>query len=277
MKRAIQTGTELAILMATLLGIGVYFYDFLAGQGENSLLLLAIPLLYFMVPSWKLKESFPPLPMGNIAVSTLLIGAGFLTEFMLLSAIGFSLLASTWLVNRLENPGLSIYRVGLFLLLVLPWIEHDFQKVGWIFRISAADLTDEVFSGLGFMVIRQGVNLYINGIRMEVAASCAGLGTLQLFLMASIYLAAYRFPKQKMFWMVAILSIPLAWAANFCRILLFTAISLAVNVEFVQGSFHEVGGMSVIFLFLVGWYLFLGAIPSRTKSEPAIVPERGKA
>jgi exosortase/archaeosortase family protein len=163
-----------------------------------------------------------------------------------------------WLQTRLPNERADLRRLLLLPLLAFPWLTLDLAPLGWWFRLSGAWAADQLFGALGFVVTRQGTNLLVHGLPIEVAPACSGMNSLQAILIAGIILAWLELRGSRWFWLgVATLPV-LAWFANAARICAVVGVALSWGAGFARGWFHEVGGWLVVMMVFGGWWLVLG-------------------
>jgi len=139
--------------------------------------------------------------------------------------------------------------------MAFPWVTLDLMPVGWWFRLSASWVADHAYSATGFSVLREGTNLVVSGIPIEVAAPCSGMNSLQAILMGGLVLTWIELDKSRWYWWI-VASLPLlAWTANTIRVCSIIAMAVVWGPDAASGSFHQIGGWAVVLAVIGGWSL----------------------
>lgn len=116
--------------------------------------------------------------------------------------------------------------------------------------------TEHILFALGYPITRSGVILYMGQYQLLVANACAGLHTLfSLEALGLLYLHLTRHESWLRNTLLAILIIPISFAANVIRVMTLTLITYSFGDEAGQGFLHGFAGMV---LFMVGLMLMLG-------------------
>ncbi len=232
---------------AVLLLAGSFLYlwlrdlTWLKGLDESVVLMCGAPLFVWLASPWKLKEStwIPP-SAGSLVVLASLIGLACDSSLMLV--VTWTTLLAYWLrKNEPERSG-RWRRVILLPLFGVPWLTHEGQAIGWYFRLSAAWVSEKLFSIGNLQVVRSGTQLWINGTGVDVEAACSGLNNLQLMMiagtaaMACLTTAKFRIASQ-LFALTAI-----AWFSNTMRVILIAALACGVSPNFAEGWAHDAVG-----------------------------------
>jgi exosortase len=139
--------------------------------------------------------------------------------------------------------------------MAFPWVTLDLMPVGWWFRLSASWVADHAYSATGFSVLREGTNLVVSGIPIEVAAPCSGMNSLQAILMGGLVLTWIELDKSRWYWWI-VASLPLlAWTANTIRVCSIIAMAVVWGPDAASGSLHQIGGWAVVLGVVGGWSL----------------------
>ena len=108
--------------------------------------------------------------------------------------------------------------------------------------------TEHILFALGYPISRNGVILYLGQYQLLVADACAGLHTLfSLEAMGLFYLHLTRHESWGRNTALAILIIPISFAANVIRVMTLTLITYSFGDEAGQGFLHGFAGM-VLFI-----------------------------
>jgi exosortase/archaeosortase family protein len=194
---------------------------------------------------------------------------GFVLDLTLLYAAAWTLALWSWIRARTVPATAGLGQLAVLPLMAFPWINLDFAPLGWWFRISAAWIAEHGFSGLGFLVARQGTSLVVHGLPIDVAPACSGMHALQTILIAGIALSWVKLGGRPTFWL-AVATLPaLAWIANALRICATVFVALNWGTPFAQEHFHDVGGWVVMMGVLALWWMALGTSSTRLRCQPA--------
>jgi exosortase len=245
----------LALLALLALFIWTRDLRWVSSAADSLPIVLALPLFVWLVAPWRWRERAWQIEARFVAASAagFLIGAALNLTWILAAA--WCALLWGWLRERLSEPT----RGRAFLLiplpfLALPWVSLDGEVLGMAFRLSGAWVTENVFSTIGFNVVREGTLLSIQGAPISVEAACAGLNTLQSMLIAGVSLVFVVNGSSRFHWYNIALLIPLAWLANTVRIVILSGAAVSVSSEFATGTFHDLSGWLVIVtMFLICW------------------------
>ena len=239
------------IMVLILLAVFVWVRNltWVAAAEDTLPILVALPLFLWLGRPWTfVKEAFS-LPIGGSVLSVFCFLAGILTDITLFLAVGWTALLWCWLSTRLLPEARSSTRYLLVLpLLAFPWITLDGEIVGWWFRLSSAWVSAQVFSLLGFEVIREGTQLLVKEVRLNVGAPCSGLNVLQSMLIAGTVMVYVTIGRRPSYWLGMGLLIVIAWFSNVIRILVICVAALTLGPEFASGFFHDWGGWLVLIL-----------------------------
>ncbi|GAA5482975.1 archaeosortase/exosortase family protein [Haloferula sargassicola] len=212
--------------------------------------------------AWKLAAAHPATegPRPRLVVpAAVLLALGIITSRMSVMAFAWAWLAVVFFLPKSAIPA---GRLWLLVAGAFPWVLTDGNTLGWLFRLSGANLTARIFEATGYEVIAHGTELTIGGVPISVEAACGGMKLLQVLMSGGLALTALRFPRSRAFWIMVALLPALAWAANTLRIIVITAWGLAHGVASAAGAFHTWGAMVVIVAMLAG-YLALAALVAK--------------
>src|SRR5262249_6450316 len=116
------------------------------------------------------------------------------------------------------------------------------------------EMTHVIFNLLGVPVYREGFFFALPGLAIEVAEECSGIRS-SLALLITGCLAAnmlLRTPWTRTALLAAI--VPIAIVKNAVRIVVLSLLSIYVDMGFITGKLHQVGGIPLFFgtLLVVG-------------------------
>jgi exosortase len=168
-----------------------------------------------------------------------------------LEAISLVLL---WIGGFVSCYGFEAARAALFpllfLLLMVPWPSAMLDRTIYWLQLGSTDVTYAIFKALGVPVFREGFQLSLPGVAIEVASECSGIRSSMALLITSL-LAAYVYLRTGWKMLVfVLLVIPLSVVKNGIRIATLTLLSLYVDPDFLRGSLHRDGGFVFFFLAL---------------------------
>ncbi|MDR2678809.1 MAG: exosortase B [Zoogloeaceae bacterium] len=123
-------------------------------------------------------------------------------------------------------------------------------------KLAVSYVTEQGLYAIGYPIARAGVVLYIGQYQLLVADACAGLNTLfTLESMGLLYLNLVRHESVLRNTVLAILIVPISFAANVIRVMVLTLITYHFGDEAGQGFLHGFAGMV---LFLSALLLIIG-------------------
>lgn len=236
---------------------------------ETLPVLVALPFFVWLGAPWQLRAGRFRLHQPTLALAGLLLGLGGALDSTLLLAGAWTLALWSWLRNRVHAERAELSKLTLLPLMAFPWLTLDFAPLGWWFRVSAAWTAEHLFGALGFAVLRQGTNLLVQGLPIEVAPACSGMNALQTILIVGVAFAWLELRGSRWFWL-ALAPLPaLAWTANALRICATVTVAVSWGDGLARGWFHEVGGWLVVTAVILFWWAVLGAGSRRLGVRPA--------
>jgi exosortase/archaeosortase family protein len=211
-----------------------------------------LPLAAGLLLAWRLGGPWKPrdaLPRAHSTTSALIAAVLFLVGWIFSSltllALAWTLLAWVWtrsFYQIREGRG----RLLLLLLLSFPWLALEWPQPGWWLRLSAATVSEGLFHFLHLPVVREGTQLMIAGVPVNIEPACSGWNLLQLSLIAAVAIGAHEIAPRRRFAIFLCLLPLLAWTANLLRILVLSGLALTFEVEVADGAFHTLGGLAAV-------------------------------
>ncbi len=143
-----------------------------------------------------------------------------------------------------------------FMLFMVPLPGPIVDAVTMPMKMAVSYAADQILFAAGYPIARSGVILQIGQYKLLVADACAGLHTLfTLEAMGLLYLNMVRHDSWFRNVFLAVLIIPISFAANVIRVMTLTLITYYWGDEAGQGFLHGFAGMV---LFLSALLLIIG-------------------
>jgi len=138
-------------------------------------------------------------------------------------------------------------------------------------KLAVSSVATSVLFSVGYPIARTGVILQIGQYQLLVADACAGLHTLfSLEAMGLLYLNVVRHSSLFRNVLLAILIVPISFAANVIRVMVLALITYHFGDEAGQGFLHGFAGL-VLFMtalmFIIGTDSGLRWIANRSRPE----------
>jgi len=263
--------TQRAPWLIVLVGLAVMyvpsFVDLFQGvwstdqQGHGPIVLaISFWLLYRKWPDLMQIEASPP---SLIAWVPLLLGILFYiigrSQDVVLLEIG----SIVWIVAGLVcvllgGKALRLILFPLFFMLfMIPLPGFLVDAVTMPLKMAVSIVAEHILYWLDFPIARSGVVLQIGPYQLLVADACAGLHTLfTLEALGLLYLNLVKHESVARNISLAILIVPISFAANVIRVIVLTLITYYLGDEAGQGFLHGFAGMV---LFLTALLLIIGA------------------
>lgn len=122
-------------------------------------------------------------------------------------------------------------------------------------KLGVSISTVELLHAFGYPVARSGVIISIGSYQLLVADACAGLNSLfTLEALGLLYMNVMRHESVFRNITLAILIVPISFAANVTRVIILSLLTYYLGDEVGQGFLHEFSGMA---LFLTALFLII--------------------
>lgn len=179
------------------------------------------------------------------------------TQAILVFEVGSQivLLSGLLLVFR-GRAGLRLFAFPLFFLIfMIPLPGALVAAVTTPLKSAVSYIASNALYAFGYPVGRSGVVLTVGPYQLLVADACAGLNSMfTLESLGLLYMNLMNYQSLKRNITLAILIIPIAFAANVVRVMILVLVTYHFGDEAGQGFVHGFAGMV---LFLVGLVLML--------------------
>lgn len=161
-----------------------------------------------------------------------------------------------------------------FMLFMVPLPSELVAAVTMPMKMAVSWATEHLLFAAGYPVSRAGVVLQIGQYKLLVADACAGLQTLlTLEALGLFYLNLMRHPSAFRNLALAVLIIPISFAANVIRVIALTLVTFHLGDAAGQGFLHGFAGMV---LFVTALLMIL-AIDSALQWSVKCREDKGQA
>lgn len=228
-------------------------------QGHGPIILLVAGWLM-----WRKREALAALPAQSALLPAALLLALALALYVfgraqaiLLFEVGsqIPLLLGLLLLFK-GRPGVRLLWFPLFFLLfMVPLPEALVSAVTSPLKSAVSAVATNLLYNLGYPVGRSGVMLTVGQYQLLVADACAGLNSMfTLEALGMLYMNLMNYKSVARNVTLAILLVPIAFAANIIRVMILVLVTYHFGDEAGQGFVHGFAGMV---LFMVALALML--------------------
>jgi exosortase B len=209
---------------------------------------------------WRLSEGEPPSTAAGwlVFLSGLLLYVLGRSQDILAFEVGsvIWLLASFILFIRGRAALKSQWFPLFFMLFMIPLPAPVVDVLTMPMKMAVSYVAENILFWAGYPIARTGVILQVGQYKLLVADACAGLHTLfTLEALGLLYLNIIRHDSLFRNVALAILVVPISFAANVIRVMILTLITYHYGDEAGQGFLHGFAGMV---LFLSALLLIIG-------------------
>ena len=246
----------MALYVPTLVGLVTNIWTTEEQSQGPIVLAISLWLAWRAWPRIDDMQSSAPRPV----VAWLLVGAA-----LLLYVFGRSqrILSAQTLSVLLMLPGLVLLLRGarqlraaafplFFMIFLIPLPATMVDAVTQPLKLAVSSVATTVLFNVGYPIARSGVILQIGQYQLLVADACAGLHTLfSLEAMGLLYLNVVRHTSLMRNVSLAILIVPISFAANVIRVMVLALITYHFGDEAGQGFLHGAAGMVLFMTALI--------------------------
>ena len=186
----------------------------------------------------------------------------FLTRISLIGIVA----GSVWFLWGSAHLRLLAFPI-LLLFLMVPLPAIVFNQIAFPLQLLASRVGETVLTAAGVPVLREGNVLELATTKLEVAQACSGIRSLISLLTLGIILGKLAEPRLGVRVLLAVLTVPVAIAANAARV---AGTGLAANwlgAEAAEGFLHTFSGWLV---FVAAFSLLL--LAQRVLARPNLFP-----
>ena len=199
----------------------------------------------------------PAIGWSLLASGCLLYAVGR-SQGLLVLEIGSLIVNVVAIVLLLRGPQQlkTIYFALFFMLFMVPLPGTFVDAVTHPMKMAVSYVAEHILFAVGYPIARTGVILQIGPYQLLVADACAGLHTLfTLEALGLLYLNVVKHASLFRNVVLAVLIIPISFAANVIRVMVLTLVTYHFGDEAGQGFVHGFAGMV---LFVVALLLIIG-------------------
>jgi exosortase B len=228
-------------------------------QGHGPIILAVA--LYLLFAKRHELAALPVQPDTRLGFPVLILGGAMYalgrSQFILVFELFSQIIVLAALILLFSGRrGLRLVWFPLFFLLfMVPLPGTLVAAVTGPLKVAVSAVASTLLYELGYPVGRAGVLLTVGPYQLLVADACAGLNsmfTLEALGLLYMNLVGYTNPVRNI--VLAILVIPIAFAANIVRVMILVLVTFHLGDEAGQGFLHDFAGMV---LFMVGLALIL--------------------
>jgi len=222
-------------------------------QGHGPIVLgISVWLIYKRWPQLtdtSLSNPSPVLAWALLALAGVLYALGR-SQGIWIFEVGSAVMVVSGIVLLLRGPAqLKVIAFALFFMIfMIPLPGAVVDALTQPMKMAVSYVAENMLHALGYPISRSGVILQIGPYQLLVADACAGLHTLfTLEALGLLYLNLVRHTSLFRNIALAILIVPISFAANVIRVCALTLITFYFGDEAGQGFLHGFAGM-VLFL-----------------------------
>ncbi len=266
-----------AFVCAAIVGVYLPVFSSLVRQwasDENySHGFIILPFALFF--TWQKRQALAAEPVRPgaagfllVLVSLAIFLAGLLGAELFLTRISFIgvVAGSIWSLFGLKQLRLLAFPI-LLLFLMVPLPAIVFNQIAFPLQLLASRVGETVLMVAGVPVVREGNVLELASTKLEVAQACSGIRSLVSLLTLGVLLGKLTEPRTSIRVLLAVLTIPVAIAANAARV---AGTGLAANwigPEAAEGFFHTFSGW-LVFVAAFSLLLLAQRVLTRLTAPP---------
>lgn len=196
-----------------------------------------------------------------LAVGLVLYMFGRSQAILMLEVLSIVLVPAAVLLVKRGGAALRVLWFPFFFLLFMVPLPAEFvAMVTMPMKMAVSYVTEQLLFMAAYPISRSGVILQIGQYQLLVADACAGLQTLlTLEALGLFYLNLVRHPSAFRNIALAILIIPISFAANVIRVITLTLVTYYFGDAAGQGFLHGFAGM-VLFLTALALILAMDSL-----------------
>lgn len=250
-------GLLFALYGKVLVGLGLEWYS---DPDYSHGFLVPILSAYFVWGSRQKLEALSVKPsvwgIGLLGVGLLMLLVGSIGAELYLQRVSLIVVVAGLVLVLLGGEylhSLSFPIAFLFFMVPLPTLVTN--AVTFPLQLFASETAAFCLFKIGIPVLREGNLIMLPGTTLEVAEACSGLRSLQALLALGTVYAYFAQPVMWKRWVLVLLSVPIAIAANAFRVSATGVLAHYWGVELAEGFYHEFSGWLI---FVVAFVLLVG-------------------
>lgn len=247
-------------------------------QGHGPIILMVSVWLLYQRRHRIAQEASRPLPLLGwplLAFSMLLFAFGASQQIIMFATGSLILTLSALLLIFTGRGGLKAAAFPIFFLIfMVPLPEALVAAVTAPLKSAVSAVASNLLYYMGYPVGRSGVIMTVGPYQLLVADACAGLNSMfTLEALGLLYMNLMGYTSVARNVTLAVLLIPIAFAANIVRVMILVLVTYHFGDEAGQGFVHGFAGMVLFMVALVFMLMtdkVLGLfIPAHRKQEAA--------
>lgn len=194
--------------------------------------------------------------LGVVALSLVVFLAGQLAAELFLARISLVgvVAGSVWFLFGWQHLRLLAFPIALLVLMV-PLPALVFNQIAFPLQLFASRVGELALATTGIPVLREGNILELSTTRLEVVEACSGIRSLISLLTLAVILGKLNEPRRWARVALALVTVPIAIAANAARVAGTGVAAYWIGPEAAQGFFHTFSGWLV---FVMAFAVLLG-------------------
>ena len=229
-------------------------------QGHGPLVLMVVVFLFWQqrnVFITELAQSTNPILGYSLFIVGLLLYILGRSQDILIFDIGslIPILMGLILVTKGTKALKQVWFPLFFILFMIPLPGFIVDSITLPMKMGVSYVAEHILYSFGYPIARTGVILQIGQYQLLVADACAGMHTLiSLEALGLLYLNLIKHDSLFRNITLAILIIPISFAANVIRVMVLTLVTYHFGDEAGQGFVHDFAGLV---LFMVALLLII--------------------
>ena len=144
----------------------------------------------------------------------------------------------------------------LLLFLMIPMPTIVFNEIAFPLQLLASRLASSTLELLEVPVLREGNVITLPSMSLDVVEACSGIRSLMSLITLAVFYGLLVERRQWARWLLVVLAVPVAVAANALRIVGSALLGEYVSPRYAEGFFHAFSG-SLIFILALGLLIVL--------------------
>lgn len=201
-----------------------------------------------------IQQTWKGIPLVVVAIAILILGVYGVDLFTARISFVFLLAGLIWTLFGWEMLRELSFPL-LVLVLAIPFPTILFNKITFPLQLFASRIASSILPVLGVPVLLEGNVIQLPVMKLEVAEACSGIRSLMSLFTLAVFYGYFLERTTRRRVLLAIISIPIAVAANVLRI-----VGTGLCVQYwdptkALGFFHEFSGWVMFVISLVCLYL----------------------
>lgn len=142
--------------------------------------------------------------------------------------------------------GIGVWRGYLFPFIYflfavpLPYL----SEVSGLLQLFIAKLSTTIFSGLGYQIRQEGINLFIPNASFQIAADCTGIKSWLVLMSLAVFFLLFIRLRFSLKILIAIFILPVAFFSNMLRIVVLLLLGFHRGEKMAMAFWHDFSGIT---------------------------------